>query len=226
MKPNNIDVSDRDCSLWGMTSHDAPPPGATRIHLVRHGTTMLNRLNRYRGRRDVALDQGGWEDAWRAAGQLESAGLTAIYSSPLRRARDTARIVGDVAGVEPVIDLPGLTNLEYGAWEGLTSDEARAHDPVLFEAYQAAEPGAYCPGGESLDIAERRVLLSLQTIAALHPGEIVGAVSHAAIVRLAIIGVGAKPRHEWRQALPNGSVTTFDVAPDGVITLHRLPVAA
>jgi broad specificity phosphatase PhoE len=212
-----------------MTSHTSPlhdvTGPSTRIHLIRHGTTMLNRLNRYRGRRDVALDQGGWEDAWRAANELEHAGLTAIYSSPLRRARDTARIVGDVAGVEPVIDLPGLTNLEYGAWEGLTSDEARAHDPVLFEAYQQAELGAYCPGGESLELAERRVLLSLQTIAALHPGETVAAVSHAAIVRLAIIGVGAKSRAEWRTVLPNGSVTTFDVV-DGVVSLHRLPVAA
>jgi broad specificity phosphatase PhoE len=212
-----------------MTSHTEPlhdvTGNATRIHLIRHGTTMLNRLNRYRGRRDVALDQGGWEDAWRAANELEHAGLTAIYSSPLRRARDTARIVGDVAGVEPVVDLPGLTNLEYGAWEGLTSDEARAHDPVLFEAYQRADLGASCPGGESLELAERRVLLSLQTIAALHPGETVAAVSHAAIVRLAIIGVGAKSRAEWRTVLPNGSVTTFDVV-DGVVGLTRLPVAA
>lgn len=204
---------------------DPVAPGTTRIHLVRHGTTMLNRLNRYRGRRDVALDQGGWEDAWRAAGELEHAGLSAMYSSPLRRARDTARIVADVTGLSTVVDLPGLTNLEYGAWEGLTSDEARAHDAALFEAYQRAEPGAYCPGGESLELAERRVLLSLRTIAALHPGEVVGAVSHAAIVRLAIIGVGAKLRHEWRHALPNGSVTTFDIA-DDVVTLHRLPVAA
>jgi broad specificity phosphatase PhoE len=203
----------------------APSTDATRIHLIRHGTTMLNRLNRYRGRRDVALDQGGWEDAWRAANELEHAGLTAIYSSPLRRARDTARIVGDVAGVEPVVDLPGLTNLEYGAWEGLTSEEARAHDPVLFESYQRADLDARCPGGESLRLAERRVLLSLQTIAALHPGEVVAAVSHAAIVRLAVVGVGAKPRAEWRQALPNGSVTTFDVV-DGEVTLHRLPLAA
>jgi broad specificity phosphatase PhoE len=212
-----------------MTSHTTPlhdvTGTATRIHLIRHGTTMLNRLNRYRGRRDVALDQGGWEDAWRAANELEHAGLTAIYSSPLRRARDTARIVGDVAGVEPVVDLPGLTNLEYGAWEGLTSEEARAHDPVLFEAYQRADLGAYCPGGESLELAERRVLLSLQTIAALHPGETVAAVSHAAIVRLAIIGVGAKSRAEWRTVLPNGSVTTFDVV-DGEVSLQRLPVAA
>ena len=118
----------------------------TRIHLVRHGTTMLNRLNRYRGRRDVALDQGGWEDAWRAANELEHAGLEAIYSSPLRRARDTARIIGDVAGLDRVSELPGLTNLEYGEWEGLTADEAASHDPIAFAAYQRADRGTSAPG--------------------------------------------------------------------------------
>jgi len=204
------------------TDHDTAP---TRIHLVRHGTTMLNRLNRYRGRRDVPLDRGGWDDAWRAANELEHVGLTAIYSSPLRRARDTAQIIGDVAGLGRVAELPGLTNLEYGEWEGMTADEASAHDPVRFEAYQRAELGTACPGGEPLDLAEERMLLSLRTLAVLHPGETVAAVSHAAMVRLAIIGVGAKPRAEWRYALPNGSVTTFDVT-DGEIALHRLPVAA
>ena len=44
-------------------------------------------------------------------------------------------------------------------------------------------------------------------------------------VKLAIIGVGAKSRAEWRTVLPNGSVTTFDVV-DGVVGLTRLPVAA
>ena len=48
----------------------------TRIHLVRHGTTLLNRANRYRGRRDVPLDAGGWQDAWSAAEELQDVGLS------------------------------------------------------------------------------------------------------------------------------------------------------
>jgi broad specificity phosphatase PhoE len=193
----------------------------TRIHLVRHGTTLLNRENRYRGRRDVPLDQGGWEDAWGAARQLEDAGLQAIYSSPLRRAVDTARIIADVSGLAHVQALPGLVNLDYGDWEALTAHEAEAHDPVAFQRYQDYEPGSYCPGGEDLDLAAARVTLSLRTLAALHPGQTIAAVSHAAIVRLAIADAGAVDRPNWRLALPNGSVTVFDVTPEQVTV--RLP---
>jgi broad specificity phosphatase PhoE len=195
----------------------------TRIHLVRHGTTLLNRQNRYRGRRDVALDQGGWDDAWGAARELADTDVAAVYSSPLRRARDTARIVADVAGVATVEDLPGLVNLEYGAWEGLTSDEAADRDPELFHRYQTYASDAFCPDGERLDDAAARVMLSLRLIAALHPGRSVAAVSHAAMVRLAIAATTGGPRENWRASLPNGSITVFDVVDDEV-RLHRAPV--
>ena len=204
-----------------MTALDASNT-VTRIHLVRHGTTLLNRQNRYRGRRDVPLDQGGWTDAWSAAGELNDIGLTAVYTSPLRRARDTARIIADASGIGQVTDLPGLTNLDYGEWEALTSEEAAEHDPIAYARYQGGEVSAVCPGGEGLELAGRRMMLSLRTLAALHPGEHVAAVSHAAMVRLALAESGAVPRAEWRYSLPNGSVTTFDVA-DDVVSLHRLP---
>jgi broad specificity phosphatase PhoE len=197
----------------------------TRIHLVRHGTTLLNRQHRYRGRRDVPLDAGGWQDAWSAAGQLAGEPITAVYASPLRRARDTARVIADASELPDVVDLPGLVNLDYGAWEGLTSEEAAAHDAEAYEAYRTYAHGATCPGGESLAAAAERVLLSLRMIALLHPGQEVAAVSHAVIVRLAIAAVTDAPRPEWRRNLPNGSVTVFDVSGES-ITVVRLPIAA
>lgn len=189
----------------------------TRIYLVRHGTTLLNRANRYRGRRDVPLDQGGWDDAWAAARLLDGIGLEAVYTSPLRRARDTARIVADAAGIDHVVDLPGLTNLDYGEWEGLTTEEADALDADAFRGYQHCTPGTRCPGGESLDLGVARVDLSLRSLAALHPGGTIAAVSHAAIVRLAIVAAGAVERDRWRVALPNGGVTSFDVTPTQLV---------
>ena len=197
----------------------------TRIHLVRHGTTLLNRANRYRGRRDVPLDAGGWQDAWTAAGELQDVGLTAIYASPCRRARDTARVIADAAELRNINDLPGLLNLDYGLWEGLTSEEARAQDELAYSKYQTYAPDAACPNGESLARAAERMLLGLRTIALLHPGETVGAVSHAAMLRLVIANVTDHPRENWRHELPNGSVCVFDVN-GSEIQLVRMPVAA
>jgi broad specificity phosphatase PhoE len=192
------------------------------IHLVRHGTTLLNRANRYRGRRDVPLDQGGWDDAWSAGGQLVDAGIEAVYSSPLRRARDTARIVADATGIDAVTDLPGLVNLDYGAWEGLTSAEAQEHDPAEYARYQRGDAEVACPAGERLDLAEARIVLALRSLAALHPGGTVAAVSHAAMVRLAIVAAGGVAREDWRVALPNGSVTAFTVTVDGLALIRPL----
>lgn len=199
--------------------------GSTRVHLVRHGTTLLNRQSRYRGRRDVPLDAGGWQDAWDAAAQLSGVDIAAVYASPLRRARDTARVIADATSIDNVIDLPGLLNLDYGAWEGLTSDEAAEHDPAAYADYRGYVPGTVCPEGESLAAASERVLLSLRMIALLHPGQEVAAVSHAVMVRLAIADLTNGPRADWRRNLPNGSITVFDVSGSD-ITVVRVPVAA
>lgn len=144
---------------------------------------------------------------------LADRGLAAVYSSPLRRARDTARVIADASGIATVVDLPGLLNLAYGAWDGLTPEEAQEHDPRAYRDYHAYAPGATIPGGEQLDLAAERMLLSMRLLAALHPGQTVAAVSHAATVRLLITATTGSPRPHWRRSLPNGGITVFDATP-------------
>lgn len=185
--------------------------GTCRIHLVRHGTTPLNVHRRYRGRLEVPLDEQGWADARAAAASLAGAELVAVYTSPLRRARDTARTIADAAGLAEIVDEGGLNNLEYGAWTALTSDEAENYDPVAFAQYQGFDPGAECPGGENLEGAADRIVTALIELGAQHPGQAICAVSHAAMVRLALVRTGEATRSSWRRSLPNGSTTRFDV---------------
>ncbi|MDQ1294705.1 MAG: hypothetical protein QG608_2590 [Actinomycetota bacterium] len=199
---------------------DEPTAALCRIYLVRHGTTLLNRKNRYRGRIDVPLDEGGWRDAWAVAGRLSGTPLDAVYASPLRRARDTAQVIADAAGKDTVQDLPGLVNLAYGQWDGLTPEEAAEEYPAEYAAYQAYAPGAATPGGESLDLAARRMLLSLRLMAALHPGGSVAAVSHAATVRLTICHALNSPRPLWRRVLPNGGLTVFEATTQNVTAVE------
>ena len=185
-------------------------PEVCRIYVVRHGTTTLNVENRYRGRLDVDLDEQGWRDAHAAAEQLRDKGIAAVYSSPLRRARDTARTIAAAASAGDVIDLDGLINLDYGRWDALTPAEASAADPIAYARYQAFEPGATCPDGENLDAAAARVVKALRLIGQRHPGQSVVAVSHAAMVRLALVNITGGPRAEWRRKLPNGSITVVE----------------
>src|SRR6476661_11273999 len=97
-------------------------PTSTRVctlYVVRHGTTTMNVENRYRGRCDVPLDAQGYQDAVDAARRLSDAGLTAVYTGPLRRTIATAQIIADEARVPDIRILHGLVNLDYGDWEGM-----------------------------------------------------------------------------------------------------------
>jgi broad specificity phosphatase PhoE len=133
-------------------------------------------------------------------------------------------VIADATGTPTTLDLPGIVNLDYGRWEGLTAEEAAEAEPDAWARYVAFTDDAACPGGELLLGAGERTLLSLHLLQLLHPGGVVVAVSHAAIVRLAIAMVTGAPRAEWRCNLPNGSITTFDVTSNAV-RLVKAPAA-
>src|SRR5438876_11866590 len=147
---------------------DAP---ACRLYLVRHGTTMLNVQDRYRGRRAIPLDAQGYQDAVDAARRLSNVGLTAVYTGPLRRTIATAQIIADAAGVPDLRILHGLNNLDYGAWEGMTADEAAAYETEDHALYRTSPMEAVCPQGGRLIDAQRRIVAALQLRAWRHPGE-------------------------------------------------------
>ncbi|WP_222270075.1 histidine phosphatase family protein [Modestobacter marinus] len=201
----------------------APPSTRTcQVFVVRHGTTTLNIENRYRGRRDVPLDAQGYQDAVDAARQLSGAGLTAVYCGPLRRTIATAQIIADEARVPDLRILHGLNNVDYGAWEGLTSVEAAMYDPVAFDLYRTSPSRAACPMGERLSDAQSRMVGALELIGSRHAGETVAAVSHAVMIRLVVAWLTGLEGEEWRIPVGRGSLTRFEVT-DGQISLADLP---
>ena len=198
------------------------PAGTCRLYLVRHGTTTLNVENRYRGRRDIPLDAQGYQDAVDAARCLSSAGLAAVYTSPLRRAIATAQIIADEARVPDLRILHGLINLDYGAWEGMTAEEAAMFDPEAFALYRASPGRAACPLGERLSDAQHRMMAALRLIGSRHEGEAVVAVTHAVMIRLAFVQITGISDQTWRRPVGRGSVTAFH-AEDGTIWPTQLP---
>jgi broad specificity phosphatase PhoE len=193
-----------------MTQTDHAMPDC-RLYLVRHGTTVMNVQNRYRGRRDIPLDAQGYQDAVDAARRLSAVGLAAIYTGPLRRTIATAQIIADAAGVPDLRILHGLNNLDYGAWEGMTADEAASYEPDAHALYRTSPLQAVCPHGERLIDAQRRMISALQLIGARHPGEAVVAVTHAVMIRLTIVALNGVEGEGWRRPIGRGSVTEFRV---------------
>jgi len=129
----------------------------TRMLLLRHGQTVLSIDRRYSGHGDPELTTVGWAQAAGAAARLATyPEITAVLTSPLRRARQTAESVAQTTGA-PLEVRRGLIETDFGEWEGLTFVEARERDPELHAKWLGAEDVAP-PGGESLKDTAARVL--------------------------------------------------------------------
>ena len=199
--------------------------GTCTIYVVRHGTTTMNVENRYRGRRDVPLDAQGYQDAVDAARQLSSVGLSAVYTGGLRRTIATAQIIADECRVPDIRILHGLTNVDYGMWEGMTAPEAEMFDPESFGHYRTAPLTAVCPSGERLADAQRRMLEALELIGSRHRGETVAAVTHAVMIRLAVLEIENIPGEQWRIPVGRGSLTKL-LIDGGRLRLAAMPEGA
>ena len=115
------------------------------MYLVRHGQTESSARKAYSGRSDVALTDEGREQARRAAEQLAGAGIDAVFSSPLSRARDTAQAIADATGAPLTVD-ERLTEVDYGDFEGLDRAGARERFGQAFEDWRADPFGSPVAG--------------------------------------------------------------------------------
>ncbi len=165
----------------------------TRIVLVRHGETEWNRVERFRGRADVPLNPNGISQAEAAARRIaERWRPAAVYSSPLSRALKTAEAIARRSHLSVEVH-PGLIDIQYGQWQGLTPEEARRQWPRLVAEWYRAPGTMRIPGGESLDELRERCGRTISEIVDRHPGNTVVAVSHTVVNRvilLVVLGLG------------------------------------
>jgi probable phosphoglycerate mutase len=155
----------------------------TRLFLVRHGATQLTAEDRFSGESGVDLsDEGRWQ-AERLGERLRREELRAIYSSPLSRTVETARIIGGRCGLEPVL-VDGLREISHGHWEGLTRNEVEARHRDEYAAWEE-DPFTFAPkGGETGVAVLARALVAVRAIVERHRGERVLVVSHKATIRI------------------------------------------
>jgi len=160
---------------------------APRLFLVRHGESTQSARRLYSGRRDVPLTERGRAQARRAGERLRDAGVDAIYSSPLSRAADTARLIGEATGVPVRVD-ERLTEVDYGPLEGLDREGARERFGESYQAWREDPMGSPVPGIEPLPKAlERARSATAEVLAAAHSPVIVG---HQGILRLVLAALG------------------------------------
>ena len=166
----------------------------TRLMLVRHGATTATEEDRFSGSSGAELsDEGRWQAA-RLGERLSNHKITAVYSSPLSRALETARIIAGSCGVEPVTR-DGLREIGHGHWEGMKREDVERQFADEYAAWEG-DPFTFAPaGGESGVSVLARALPVIREIVAAHPGGNMLVVSHKATLRLILSSLlGFDPR--------------------------------
>ena len=149
----------------------------TRFILIRHGETDWNIEGRWQGQADVPLNQLGREQAIQTALALAGMKITAIYSSDLSRARETAAILASVIKLNVQFDVR-LREINQGEWQGLLASEIQARYPEAFRQ-RMTDPISVTPsGGETASQVMERIVAAIEEIHQLHFGETVAIVSH------------------------------------------------
>ncbi|MET9231026.1 bifunctional RNase H/acid phosphatase [Lentzea sp. NPDC003310] len=187
----------------------------TRIILLRHGQTKLSVDRRYSGRGDHPLTELGLEQAEKAAARLSKVdGISAVISSPLQRAQQTAGKLADKLGLE-VVTHQGLIETDFGMWEGLTFAEASAQDPEVHRRW-LGDTSVKPPGGESFDEVHARVRRARTDIIARYGGKALVLVSHVTPIKTMLrqaLDVG--PQFLFRMHLDLTGVSIAEFYPDG-----------
>ena len=197
-------------------------PDNTCVILVRHGQTEWNRVERFRGRADVPLNETGLAQA-EATGQRVAAEWrpTAVYSSPLSRAVQTAEAIARHFDL-PVQVHPGLADIDYGEWQGLSPDEARQRWPEQVDRWYNHPEQARIPAGETLADLRARAMQTINELAARHPGETIVLVGHTVINRIILLGaLGLGNERFWRLRQDTCAINVFE-AEQGDFTLVTL----
>ncbi len=175
-----------------------------RLIVLRHGQTAYNLVGRFQGQRDEALDDVGREQARVVAPVMGAMQPTALASSDLMRAVDTANCVGELTGLSLVVDA-GLREIDLGSWSGRTAEEAAELFPEEYAAWVRGEEVRRGGGETYPEVADRAVAVLEPLVAAQPPGGLVVAVTHGGTVRSIVgrmLGLGSDT---WASLGPTGN---------------------
>jgi broad specificity phosphatase PhoE len=188
----------------------------TTIYLARHGQSDWNAAGRWQGHADRPLTALGLRQAAELAEELAGVALDAVYSSDLRRARETAEAVAAPRG-QTVVLLTQLREVDVGSWSGLTRAEAKERFPQAFRRW--ADGGQGWDDGETYEHMAERVVEAVRNLAEGHAGGTLLVVSHGGPIRAlhaVALGLDVSQHRRLAPVEPNARLSRIAVE-DGQI---------
>jgi broad specificity phosphatase PhoE len=180
--------------------------------LVRHGETDWNRLGICQGFADVELNENGRRQIKQLASSFKHHSISAVYSSDLKRASDTARAIADCHNLEVRLD-PDLREMNQGNLEGLTFIQIRERYGALLKEWRENTDLTRLPGGECLKDVQERAWRAVARICSRHEEDenIVTASHNLTIISLLckLTGVGLNEFVKFKLQAASKSVILF-----------------
>jgi broad specificity phosphatase PhoE len=180
------------------------------FYLVRHGETDWNREEVFRGRIDVPLNDRGRQQAQAAGRRLAAAGLAAVCTSPLGRARETAEIIARACGREASV-IEAFVDMDFGDWQGLRLTEVERRFPELYQTWRTAPAEARIPGAESLVEVKERAVAAITALAGRFPEGSLCVVTHRVVSKLVMAwALGLDEAAFWRIRQDTACLNVFE----------------
>ena len=156
-----------------------------KVILVRHGETDWNKNARFQGQTDVPLSETGKEQAEKVGQRLAGEKISAIYSSDLSRAFETALAISRHHGLK-IEKLKALREINFGQWEGMSRQIILDEHGDLYQKWLDNPMETRTPQGENFTEVQKRALQALREIAAKHANETVVVVAHGGLIKAVI----------------------------------------
>lgn len=184
---------------------------AARLCLIRHGETDWNAGRRIQGNIDVPLSALGHAQARATAQALVAEEFSALYTSDLSRARQTAEALAHLTHL-PLREEPALRERHYGIFQGLTHEECAARHPHDYARHLARDPDFAPAGGESLAAFAARVLAVCNRLAMDHVGEKIALFTHGGVLDVVYRRATHRPLAAPRDFLiPNCGINWLEI---------------
>ncbi len=184
----------------------------TRVFIVRHGAAGGVRPGAFIGQIDPPLSDEGAARMETVAISLARVPVKKVYSSPLARCLESARIVGRRLGLAPIVH-EGLKEVSLGEWEGLTLTEIAERFPEEAGRMRRERVGFVHPGGESIEEMASRARKACEEIVVRSEGEDVAVVGHGGVNRAILAAAMDMPvSGMFRLHQDEGCVSVVEVA--------------
>jgi broad specificity phosphatase PhoE len=151
--------------------------------------------------------------------------VSAVYASPLERARASAEVIAQPHGLSVRI-VPAFSEMTFGAWEGLTREEAKARDPEAWAQWRSAPHLFRLTDGETIPQVAERVTAGVASLREAHNDQTVVLVSHGVVARVIVLGaLGLGLDRLWTLDAAPAGITEIEYEP-GWATVHRMNTVA